>query len=136
MLLAGYLAYWLYGKKQLGDKTKLSFKNLRLTGKGISKQIELTFKVSNPTNSTGVINAISGEVFVNGKYIADFASFGTQRINAKTESDFKVYAKPNIGLLSLVTEKGLFSKGASYTIKGTTNIDGLIIPFEYTSKLF
>jgi LEA14-like dessication related protein len=135
-LFAGYIIYWLYGKKQLGDKTKLSFKNIRITGSGISKRIEIIFKVINPTNTTGTINAISGEVFVNGKYVADFASFGVQTIRPKSESDLSVFAKPNIGLLSLITEKGAFAKGAKYTIKGTTNIDGLIIPFEYSSKLF
>jgi LEA14-like dessication related protein len=113
----------------------LIFKKIRLIGKGLSKQLELNFKIQNPTNQTGVVSAITGEVYVNDRIVADFSSFGEQKIAPKSESDFKVIATPTIGIIQLLTQRGLLKSGLKYKIKGTGNFDGIVAPFEYTAKL-
>jgi len=133
--LGGVAAWYLWTRVQLGQKTKLIFKKIRLIGKGLSKQLELNFKIQNPTNQTGVVSAITGEVYVNERIVADFSSFGEQKIAPKSESDFKVIATPTIGIIQLLTQRGLLKSGLKYKIKGTGNFDGIVAPFEYTAKL-
>ena len=133
--IGGLAAWYIYSRLQFGQKTKLIFKKIRLIGKGLSKQFELNFKIQNPTNQTGVVSAITGEIFVNNKLVADFSSFGEQKIAPKSESDFKVVASPSMGIVQLLTQKGLFKSGLQYKIKGTGNFDGIVAPFEYTAKL-
>ena len=132
----GIAAYYLWTRVNLGRKTKLIFKKIRLVGTGLSKKLQLDFKIQNPTNSTGVISAITGEVFVNNNLVADFSSFGEQRIAPKSESDFNVIATPKLSILQLITQKGWLQQGLTYTIKGTGNFDGIVAPFEYKAKLF
>ena len=137
LLAAGGIAAWyLWTRVNLGQKTKLIFKKIRLVGTGLSKKLELDFKIQNPTNQTGVVSAITGEVYVNNNLVADFSSFGEQRIAAKSESDFNVIASPRISILQLLTQKGWLQQGLTYTIKGTGNFDGIVAPFEYKAKLF
>jgi len=133
--LGGVAAWYLWTRVQLGQKTKLIFKKIRLIGKGLSKQLELNFKIQNPTNQTGIVSAITGEVYVNDRIVADFSSFGEQKIAPKSESDFKVIATPTIGIIQLLSQRGLLKSGLQYKIKGTGNFDGIVAPFEYTAKL-
>ena len=107
-----------------------------MIGKGLSKQFELNFKIQNPTNQTGVVSAVTGEVYVNNNLVADFSSFGEQKIAAKSESDFNVIATPKLSIIQLLTQKGWLQQGLTYTIKGTGNFDGIVAPFEYKAKLF
>lgn len=133
--IGGLAAWYVWTRVQLGQKTKLIFKKIRLIGKGLSKQFELNFKIQNPTNQTGVVSAITGEVYINDRIVADFSSFGEQKIAPKSESDFKVIASPTIGIIQLLTQRGLLKSGLNYKIKGTGNFDGIVAPFEYTAKL-
>ena len=137
LLAAGGIAAWyLWTRVSLGRKTKLIFKKIRLVGTGLSKKLELDFKIQNPTNQTGVISAVTGEVYVNNNLVADFSSFGEQKIAPKSESDFNVIATPKLSIIQLLSQKGWLEKGFTYTIKGTGNFDGIVAPFEYKSKLF
>jgi hypothetical protein len=133
--LALAVAYFVYSKKQFGTKTKLLFDKIKIVGSGISKKIELNFKVQNPTGSSGTISALQGEVFFSGKQIADFSNFSDQKIAPKSESILKVIASPSIGILQLLASKGWLKKGAIYEIKGTANFDGIVAPFNYKSSI-
>lgn len=136
LLGAGGIAAWyLWSRVRLGQKTKLIFKKIRLIGKGLSKQIELNFKIQNPTSQTGKVSAITGEVYVNDRLVADFSSFGEQKIAPRSESDFKVIATPSVGIIQMLTQKGWLKSGLTYKIKGNGNFDGIVAPFEYSAKL-
>lgn len=134
-LAAAALAYFVYSKKQFGDKTKLLFDKIKIVGSGISKKIELNFKVQNPTGSSGTISALQGEVLFAGKQVADFSNFSEQKISPKSESVLKVVASPSIGVLQLLATKGWLKKGAVYEIRGTANFDGIVAPFQYKSSI-
>ena len=129
--LAGLTGWYLLGKRQLAAKTKLIFKKLRFA----NKKFELIFGVQNPTGQTAKVSAITGEVYLGDKLIADFYSFGEQKIAARSESELKIQASPTIGILQLITSKGWLKKGLNYTIKGTGNFDGIIVPFDYKASL-
>jgi hypothetical protein len=129
--LAGLTGWYLLGKSQLAAKTKLIFKKLRYA----NKKFELVFGVQNPTGQTAKLSAITGEVYLGDKLIADFSNFGEQKIAAKSESELKIQASPTIGILQLITSKGWLKKGLQYTIKGTGNFDGIVVPFDYKANL-
>ena len=134
-LAVAAIAYFVYTKKQFGEKTKLLFDKIKIVGSGISKKIELNFKVQNPTGSSGTISALQGEVYFAGKQVADFSNFIEQKIAPKSESVLKVIASPSIGILTLLTSKGWLKKGAVYEIKGTANFDGIVAPFGYKAAI-
>ena len=129
--LAGIAGWYFLGKTQLANRTKLIFKKLGFA----NKKFQLVFGVQNPTGQTARISAITGEVYLGDKLIADFSSFGEQKIAAKSESELKIQASPTIGILQLITSKNWLKKGLAYTIKGTGNFDGIVVPFNYKANL-
>ena len=129
--LAGIAGWYFLGKTQLANRTKLIFKKLGFA----NKKFQLIFGVQNPTGQTARISAITGEVYLGDKLIADFSSFGEQKIAAKSESELKIQAAPTIGILQLISSKGWLKKGLAYTIKGTGNFDGIVVPFDYKASL-
>ena len=134
-IAAGLAAWWLLTRKNIGDKAKLLFKKISYAGGLKNPRFLLDFVIQNPTNQTGTISAVTGEVYLNQKLVADFSSFGEQKISARSSSPFRVEAKPAISALSLFTQKGLFKKGLQYEIRGTSNFDGIVVPFQYFGKL-
>ena len=133
---AGLGAWWLLGRGALASRSKILFRRLKVIGRGLSLQFELTFAIQNPTNQTSTISAVTGEVYVNNKLIADFSSFQEQKVNPKSQSEFKVVATPSGGIIQLLSSKGWLKPGVAYIVKGTMNADGLLIPFEYRTRLF
>jgi hypothetical protein len=129
--LAGIAGWYFLGKTQLANRTKLIFKKLGFA----NKKFQLVFGVQNPTGQTARISAITGEVYLGDKLIADFSSFGEQKIAAKSESELKIQASPTIGILQLITSKNWLKKGLAYTIRGTGNFDGIVVPFDYKANL-
>jgi len=129
--LAGLTGWYLLRKSQFANRTKLIFKKLGYS----NKKFKLFFGVQNPTGQTAKISAITGEVYIGDKLIADFSSFGEQKIAAKSESELKIQASPTIGILQLLTSKGWLKKGLNYTIKGTGNFYGIVVPFDYKANL-
>lgn len=129
--LAGAAGLFFLRKGQLAGKTKLLFKKLRFA----SKRFEILFGVQNPTNQTAKISAITGEVYLGDRIIADFSSFNEQKIAPKSESELRINAQPTLGILQLINTKGWLQKGLKYTIKGTGNFDGIVVPFQYKAAL-
>jgi hypothetical protein len=129
--LAGATGLFFLRKSSLAGRSKLLFKKIRFA----NRKFELIFGVQNPTGQTGTISAITGEILLGNKVVADFSNFGEQKIAAKSESELKIQASPTIGILQLVTTKDWLKRGLNYTIKGTGNFDGIIVPFQYQSKL-
>jgi hypothetical protein len=125
------LGWFIYSKKQLADKTKLFLKKISFK----NKKFNILFSIQNPTNETGTISAMTGEVYVNDKLVGDFSSFGQQKIAAKSQSDFSVVATPSIGVLQLLLSKGWLKGGVKYLVKGTANFDGIVAPFEFSQKV-
>lgn len=132
---AGLAAYWLLTRKSIADKARLIFRKISFTGGLRRPKFVLDFVVDNPTNQTGTLKAVTGEIFVNEKLVADFSNFSEQRIAARSRNPLKIEARPSGSVLSLLTSKGLFQSGVNYEIKGTANFDGIVSPFTHFGKL-
>lgn len=126
-------AIFFFRKAAVASSAKLLFRGVKLNVP--NRRVELNFSVQNASGGAATLRAITGEVFVNDKQIADFSNFTTQRINPRSESPLKINAQLSAGLLSLLTQKGWLKGSVNYTIKGIANFDGITQPFTFTSKL-
>lgn len=126
-------AIFFFRKAAVASSAKLLFRGVKLNVP--NRRVELNFSVQNASGGAATLRAITGEVFVNDKQIADFSNFTTQRINRRSESPLKINAQLSAGLLSLLTQKGWLKGSVNYTIKGIANFDGITQPFTFTSKL-
>lgn len=134
--VAAGLAAWLLGRRNLGTKAKILLRKISYSGGLRSPKLNIEFVVQNPTNQSAKLSAVTGELYVSDKLIADFSSFGELQIKPRSQNTLKVTAVPSVGILSLLTSKNWLKKGTKYTIKGSANIDGLVVPLDYTTKLF
>lgn len=135
LLVAGAIGYFAYQKMQLGTRTKLFFKKLNLAGKGLNKKLQIIFQLINPTSTTGTIDAIDGEVYINNQKVADFFNFSKQTIPARSESEVRVNTKFTTGIISLLTTKDIFKSGIQYIVQGTVTIDGIPAPFQFNGRI-
>ena len=126
-------AIFFFRKAAVASSAKLLFRGVKLNVP--NRRIELNFSVQNASGGAATLRAITGEVFVNDKQIADFSNFTAQRISPRSESPLKINAQLSAGLLSLLTQKGWLKSSVNYTIKGIANFDGITQPFTFTSKL-
>ena len=127
--------WWIIRKSNLATRSKLLLRKISYTGGLRNPKLILQFAVQNPSNATGTISAVTGEMYVGSELIADFSSFGEIKIAPKSETTLNITATPSVGILSLLTQKNWLKKGTKYTIKGTANIDGLVVPIDYTRSL-
>lgn len=132
---AAVAAWFFLRKSSFAQRTRILFRKFRIVGSGLAKKFELNFSVQNPTNQTATISALTGEVIINDKIVANFSSFSDQKIASKSESNLQVIATPTGGILQLLSQKGWLTGGAFYTIQGTANVDGVIVPINYSAKL-
>ena len=133
-IAAGLAAWWLLTRRNIGERAKLLFRKISFAGGIRNPRFLLDFTIQNPTNQTGTISAITGEVYINQKLVADFSSFGEQRVKARSSSQLRIEAQPAISALSLLTQKNWLKRGLNYEIKGTANFDGIVAPISYTGK--
>jgi hypothetical protein len=126
-------AIFFLRKAAVASSAKLLFRGVRVNLG--ARRIELNFAVQNASGGAATLRAITGEVFVNDKLIADFSNFSEQRIGPRSESPLKLNAQLSAGLFSLLTQKGWLKGSVTYTIKGVANFDGITQPFSFISKL-
>lgn len=124
-----------FRKAAAAGAAKLLFRGIRLTGKGLKRTLTLNFAVQNASNGSVNLRSITGEVYVNGKQIADFSNFKDQRISARSESPVSVNVSLSASILQLLLTKGWLKQGVNYQIKGISNIDNITAPFTYIGKL-
>lgn len=135
LLAAGIIGYFAYRKMELGTRTKVFFKKLNLAGKGLSRKLQIVFQLLNPTSTSGTIDAIDGEIYINDQKVADFFNFTKQVVPARSESEVRVNAKFTAGVISLLTTKDIFKSGIQFIVQGTVTIDGIPAPFQFNGRI-
>jgi hypothetical protein len=135
ILAAAGAALIFFRKAAAAGAAKLLFRGIRLSGKGLKRTLTLNFAVQNASNGSVNLRSITGEIYVNGKQIADFSNFKDQRISARSESPVSVNVSLSASILQLLFTKGWLKQGVNYQIKGISNIDNITAPFTYTGKL-
>jgi LEA14-like dessication related protein len=133
-LLFGGLAYitLLYlSKKQTGtsfNSIKAKVVDLDID---ISGNIRITINIANPTSADIVIRSIVGDLFLNGRKIADVRTFGTYTIHSNNQLNIPVSAKSNMAILitQYLRLKTVKAQRFILAFTGSLNIDNSLIPF-------
>lgn len=134
LAIAGSITYFLLSRKSLVKNARFSFQKMSINWK--QKQILIGLGVQNPTSNSITINAISGELLVNGNSLASIESNTIIRIAAKGNSIIPLILKPSlIGLFAQIKallQKNKDKKKQSIAARfvGTANLSGLMIPLD------
>ena len=74
IILIAVTAVYFLGKSRL-KKIKVLFRGLKVTGGLLKPKFNLKFGLQNPTNETANFKSLIGEVYANGKLIANVSDF-------------------------------------------------------------
>ena len=135
LIVGAAAAWWIWSKYRLSTATRLVFQKINLAGKGLQRKLELIFQLMNPTSSTGTINSIDGQVYVNGKHVGDFYNYMPQAVAARSQNEVRVTVHLAGGLVDLLLHGDLIKKGVQYDISGQIVLDGVPAPFTYSGKI-
>lgn len=97
------------------------------------KKIVVYMGVLNPTGQSLTINAVTGDLYLDGKAMASVTSFDKQSILPNQETVIKVFVAPNLVNLfskikALISSKLKNAGKLKASFKGSANIEGVNIP--------
>ena len=135
-LLAGATALYFVAKKSFKSKLLFQLKDVGTSGKWYAPTLVVKVRVLNPSNQSAQLNSITGELFMNNKFVSNITSFVPQKIAAKNESTISLEAKPGLtgAFQVLVTALSKKSKGYSFKFVGNANVDGIVLPIAESYK--
>lgn len=131
--MGGIAALYAYSYFKLAKSLNFTFKNIGFSGGLIKPKVNITLGVQNPSSQSAKLTSISGNVYLNNKYFANFSNFISQDINANSESDILLIASPNLlGTASIIRDfiKNRGKGQINVKLEGTANIDGNAIKFK------
>lgn len=100
--------------------------------------LQLTLIAQNPTPISYTVDSIVGTVSVNGSYIANVSSFVPALV--KRNSEVLVPINVRITLFDVLTNiddmlKGISTHVVVFNLKGTVNVDSIVVPLDLTYKV-
>lgn len=137
-LIAGAAALFFAGRGLLRQNLQFRLQGLRVRGSVLQPIIELAFAIQNPTNRSAKLRSITGEVYVDNKFLANVSFFGETVIKPVGETIVNIQARPSLtGAFSTVqdifTREGGMRSVAVF--KGSANVDGITYPFEISRTI-
>lgn len=137
LLIGGIATIYFLRMGVMGQNISFIFRNIKIKGGSIIQpNIILTLGVQNPTNSQAVIRSITGRLIYEGKTFATFSNFTQSTIRSNSESLIDITAIPNFSGVIDVINNVIINKrtGAEITIKGTANVNNIVIPLNSSFK--
>jgi len=137
LIIGGAAALYFLGRYKFSQKISFLLRGVRAGGGLTNPQILIDLAIQNPTNQKATLKSITGDISINGQYIANLSAFGDQVIQPNSESLIKLNARPSatgVGqfLVTLFRER---QQGISATFVGTANVDGVTYPVNETRKI-
>lgn len=136
-IIGGVAVWYVLSKTMLAKKVNLVLKDVRPGGKLLSPTINIDIAVQNPSNQQAILKSVTGNLYVNDKFVANFTNFDSQSIYPRAESIITITAKP--GILGVYnTIKTLLAQrtgGLSATFTGSANVDGILLPINETVNI-
>ena len=123
-------ALYFLSKYSFSKKATFYLRGIKPSGSFFTPQVTLTLGVANPTNSTVTIKSINGTASVNGKFLANFSAFGDQKIQANSDSELKITARPSaLSIFNSLKELLNTPTGNNLVeFTGTANVEGVTYP--------
>lgn len=136
ILLGGLAIYYFSRLKVTGDNLKVNLVNVltRKGGSGLSlPKLILVFNIQNVTNNALQINAIVGDIFVNGNYLANLSNLNTIKVAPKSSTYFEIELQTSVLDALPIVKDLIFSSGKrnlKFTGNLTVNANGILIPIK------
>ena len=135
ILVLGAAIYYFTRLKVTGDNLKVNLAYIALKkGSGLSlPKIILTFNVQNVTNNTVNLNAIVGDIYVNGKYLANVNNLRPVYIKPLSNTYLDVELQTSVLdaapiVKDLITTTG--KRNLKVTGNLTLNVNGILVPIK------
>lgn len=134
-IVAGIAALYFFGKSRL-TKLKILFRGFKVTGKIWAPKFNLKFGLQNPTSETANLQSIVGEVYANGKIIANVSTFDPLIIQANKETPLNLIAEPvGISIAKTVIDFIKTKNKLNIEFKGSATVDNIVYPLNDTLSL-
>jgi hypothetical protein len=128
IILIAVTAVYFLGKSRL-KKIKVLFRGLKVTGGLLKPKFNLKFGLQNPTNETANFKSLIGEVYANGKLIANVSDFQKIKIESNKETQISVIADPvAITIVKTIVDFVKNRNKLNIEFKGSANIDNIVYP--------
>lgn len=135
IIIAGIAALYFIGKSRL-MKLKVLFRGFKVTGKIWAPKFNIKFGLQNPTSETANLESIVGEVYANGKVIANVSTFQPLTIKANNETPLNLIAEPvGISIAKTVIEFIKTKNKLNIDFKGSATVDNIVYPINESLSL-
>ena len=136
-IVGGVAVWYILSKTMLAKKVNLVLKDVRPGGKVLSPEINIDIAVQNPSNQQATLKSVTGNLYINDKFVANFTSFGDQLISPRAESIITIKAKPGLvgaynTIKTLLTDR---TGNLTASFNGSANVDGILIPINETISI-
>ena len=137
-LLAAGAALFFAGRGLLRGNLQFRLQGIKIRGSILQPIVEIAMAIQNPTRQRAKLRSVTGEVYVDDKFIANISFFGETIILPNAETIVLIQARPSLtGAFSTIQEF-LSREGGRKSvalIKGSANVDGITYPFEVTRTI-
>lgn len=129
-VIGGLAAVYFISKISMGKKLNFSLRNIKTGGKILKPTVTLEIAAQNPTNSGAILKSLSGSLYINKQYVANFSSFGDQNITPNSESIINIEARPSLLAAFRILKDFIKNKPGNVTanFSGVANVDGFSLP--------
>lgn len=129
LLIGGAIAlYWFLSRGKALQASRFQLKNVGYK----AKKLYATISVQNPTEATAELLSITGDLYANGKYVANISKFDKVTIAPNAETPIQLTFAPSlVGIFQ--TLKDFITggkKGMKFRFEGSANVNGLNIPID------
>lgn len=133
--LIGGAIFYFSRLKSTGENLKVNLSNVSIkSSKGLNlPKIILTFELINVTNTSINLNAIVGDVYVNGSFLATINNLDRVIIGAKSKTNLNVELQTSILDAGSIVKDLIFQKGKrslNFTADIKLNVNGILLPIK------
>jgi LEA14-like dessication related protein len=121
---------WAISRMSLGQKTNFLLRSVRPGGTVFQPQILVELTIQNPTSQSATLKSLTGNVYINDRYLGNVSAFGDQVIQPNSENIVTLTARPSaLGVIAALRELLTAPAGTNViSFTGTANVDGFTVP--------
>lgn len=130
LILGAAAAVFFIGRSRLARRIEFILRGVSVRGSVLQPLINLDVIIQNPTAQRATLRSITGQMLVNGRFVANISFFGTTIIQPTGETIVSINARPSItGAFSAVRDILTGQSGSNIvSVVGSSNIDGITYP--------
>jgi hypothetical protein len=129
----GIAAIWAWSQARAAGFLNTAAKSVSLAFDGLTPVLTLNLLIQNPSNSTFLVKAVSGNLYSKGELIGNVSNFTQITVGPASQVEYPLYIR--LSLLGVVTDiVKLFSGGGlqqQIEFKGVVNANDTTFPIDF-----